>query len=198
MARNSFRALAPNSPSLIAMLSVISSSKVWGGRRVSLSTFLIRSCMFSYSNWREEKLTVTRSPGYPFADGSNQAGFLCQRDELCGRNEATLWMLPSQKSLCTGDPAGLERNNGLIVNGQLVVVDGPSEVRLQLQERHRADMHVAVKYLITCLPLRLGAIHRCVGIAQKVLRPCMVCPTHGETDARGGKNLMSLQVERHR
>src|SRR5258708_38758204 len=63
---------------------------------------------------------------HPFADGANQAGFLCQRDELCGRNEATLWMLPSQKSLSTAEPAGLARNNGVIVNGQPVGLDGPS------------------------------------------------------------------------
>ena len=79
-----------------------------------------------------------------------------------------LRVLPADQRLDLADAAGLEIDDRLVVDAQLVALDGVAQVGLQLQPLHRLGVHARIEDGVAGLALRLGPVHRHVGIAQQV------------------------------
>ena len=79
-------------------------------------------------------------------------------------------MLPANQRFEAREGPILERNNRLIVNAELFAIERAPQVILHLQQIHGVRVHALIEYFITRFALRLGAIHRRVGVAQHVLR----------------------------
>ena len=122
--------------SVISTLSVISSVSSRGSRPVSSSTAATVAAMPGEATWRGERLTETLSGrvarGVParrlgagdaqhaLADGEDRAGLLGDRDELAGRDEPALGVVPARQRLDADDLAAVERDDRLVVGDQLV------------------------------------------------------------------------------
>ena len=147
-----------------------------------------RSTRPACANSRAERLTLTERPG-PFgvascqlprgpaglpqhevAQGEDEAGLLGQGDELVRREQAALGMLPAHERLEADRALGRERDDRLVDEPQLVALEGPPQVGLELEHGHRPRVHGVVEDLVAVAPLRLGPVHRGVGVAQQVLR----------------------------
>ena len=65
----------------------------------------------------------------PVADGQNQPAFFGQRNEVHGRDESPLGMMPADERLKANDLAGGELDLGLVVEHKLAFVEGAAQVR---------------------------------------------------------------------
>src|SRR6185295_17665109 len=69
----------------------------------------------------------------PEPERDDQAGLLGERDEVERRDEAALRVLPADERLEAVDRAGLQRDERLVVERELAVLERPRKVALELQ-----------------------------------------------------------------
>ena len=103
-------------------------------------------------------------------DGDDEPGVLRQLDEVGGRDDAPLGMVPAHQRLEAGQPARAELHDGLEEEGELVAVDGPVQVVAEVVE---PDDGVAVGRfeVLDAVPAPvLGLVHRGVGVPHQALR----------------------------
>src|SRR5215217_7295400 len=74
-------------------------------------------------------------------------------------------MLPAHQSLEAGDAAGLQIDDRLIVDVELLALDCPTQARLQGEPFGHAGVPDVLEDLESRLAIRLGAIHREVSSA---------------------------------
>ena len=60
----------------------------------------------------------------PEAEGVDESGLFRERNEAIGHYEAVLWVLPTDQGLYVGDVAGSETCLRLVVQQELVMLDG--------------------------------------------------------------------------
>ena len=79
---------------------------------------------------------------HPFADRHDQADFLGERDELVGRDQPALGMVPAQQRLEAGDLAGLQVDERLVV--ELELAAWRARLRRSSSSSRRACMRASI------------------------------------------------------
>ena len=104
-------------------------------------------------------------------------------------------MLPANEGFRTDDLARLELDDRLVVDDELLPLDGPPQLRLHPQARHNSVVHGRLEDLETGLALGLGGVHRDVGVAQQFARSIAV-PANGDADAGADIDLLAEHPKR--
>src|SRR5689334_16396478 len=93
-------------------------------------------------------------------------------------------MIPAHERFETSETPSLERNDRLVVNTELLVLDGLAQIAFELQPRNGARVHTVVEQFITRLTVFLRAIHRDVRVAQNVFGTIVATRAERDTDTR--------------
>ena len=104
------------------------------------------------------------------AEREDEAGLLCEPDELAGEHEAAVGMLPAHERLDPDDAARLERDDRLVVDVELVFDDSALEVGLERETFEDVLVHRGLVERVAALPLALRAVHREIGAAHDLVR----------------------------
>ena len=133
---------------------------------------------------------------HPGADPDDQAALLGQGDELAGRDQAALRVLPAHQGLDAAAAAIRERHQPLVVQAQLASVERALERSLGPQALEHAVAHRLVEQLVARAAQVLGAVHRGVRVLEQVLR-VGVGVRQRHADARGDQVVLAaLEPER--
>ena len=127
-------------------------------------------------------------------DGQDQAGLLRQRQEVVRRDQALLRMLPPDQGFEADQAVVEQRDDGLVVDLELLPLDRLPQVRLELEAGDRARVHRGVEDLVAVLAPLLRAVHRRVRVAQQVVR-LLVVLARGDADRHGREHLVALERE---
>ena len=123
---------------------------------------------------------LAQRPGAQLAD---QAAFLGQRDEACGRDIAELGMVPARQGLDAVQAAVLEVELGLVVQVQAAAAQRIAQCGLQHQALLRQLVHLGAEEAVEPAPARLGLVHGHVGAVQQGLHVAPVGGKHGNAAA---------------
>ncbi len=108
----------------------------------------------------------------PPAEGDDEPGLLGDGDEAVRRNNAAFGVHPPHQALEPDDTTAREIDDGLVVHGEVVVLDAESEFGLEFEQSHRALVHVAIEDLVPGLAGGLGAVHGDIGVAHDLIGGC--------------------------
>ena len=137
----------------------------------------------------------TRPPQHPLADRDDQAGFFGQRDEVRWGDEAPL-VLPAQQRLGAGDAATGAIELRLVVQAQLVALQGVVELVFKQQGVRRGRGHALAVDLNAVAAIALGLVHGQVGVAHQRDRVRAVLRVERQADAGGHAQLMFANLHR--
>ncbi len=128
---------------------------------------------------------LARFAQHPVADRVDDAGLLRDRDELGGRDDAHLRMVPAQQHLQALDPAGRDVDARLKAEMELVALDRLAQPVPQVQRLDR-DREELGRVELVGVPARvLGAPGRRFGAAQQLVRVVAVLREDAHADADG-------------
>ena len=137
---------------------------------------------------------------HPRADRNDQARLLGEGDEVQGHHETPGGMVPADQGLEPLDLPARQMDHRLEVEDELLVVDGPLQVRLQLQPPERRVVHLRFEDLIPVLPRFLRDVHRDVRVPEELLRSLRsdrpVRTRARDPDARSDEDLLPVELER--
>ena len=131
----------------------------------------------------------------PLSEGHDQPALLGQRDELHGRDQAAARVLPADECLDAGKPARLEVDRRLVVEDELRLLEGRSELRLHLDPSDRVGVHLRIEERVPAF-LGAGPVHRHGRVAKKVLGRLVAADRHGDADIRLEIDLRAGQLDR--
>ncbi len=89
-----------------------------------------------------------------------------------------------------------QRYERLVHQHELFAFERASHAGLDAQARHGLFVHPPVKHLMTGATLGLGAVHRCVRVAQEILGPVALARAQSDSDARRREDSMAADFER--
>ncbi len=118
------------------------------------------------------------------ADGDDQPCLLGQGDELGGTHEAVDGVLPAHERLGSSDPAGLERDDRLVLDDDLLAAERLGELLLEAVPAPDGVRHERPEYLGARLALGLGLVHRHVRMADQLVGLLAVRRTRRDPDAQ--------------
>jgi hypothetical protein len=101
-----------------------------------------------------------------------------------------------RSSASTRYGAGLEVDDGLVVQAKFAPVESPSEIRLELQRLHDALVQLTVEHLVAPASVELRPVHGRVGVAHDVFRPPVAGGAERDADAGHGVHLLLAEGER--
>ena len=137
---------------------------------------------------------------HPRTDRHDEAGLLGEGDEVERHDESPGRMVPADQGLEPIDLPARQMDHRLVVEDELLVVDGSLQVRLQLQPPQRRVVHLGFEDLIPVLPRFLRDVHRDVGVAEELLRSLRtdrpVRTRARDPDARPDEDLLPVELER--
>ncbi len=133
----------------------------------------------------------------PPAERHDEAGLLGDGDEVIRQHQPAFRVLPAHQRFEPHDASGPERHDRLVVHQEIAAVDAAPQVGLELEQGHRALVHVAVEDLVAGLALGLGAVHRDVGVAQDLLGVGVAGRAVGDTDRGGHQDIVPVDREVH-
>ena len=129
------------------------------------------------------------------ADGHDEPVLLGQRHELQRRDESPFGMLPADERLGGHDAAGIDVDDRLIVQHELVVGDAPFQICFQLLALDERLVHRRHEYLVGVLAAGLGHVHGDVGVAEQILDRRVVV---GDRHSCAGAGHHLAVVDHHR
>ena len=97
------------------------------------------------------------------SDGQDEPGLFGERDEIVGFDLPFGGVVPAHESFEGFDVARVEFDERLIVHGELVVLERPAEVSVELVTFEELSLHVPGEGLVSVAPVGLGDVHRDVG-----------------------------------
>ncbi len=130
------------------------------------------------------------------ADRHDHPGLLGETDEVGRREESPGGMSPAHEGLEPGDPSAREPDDRLVVDPELLAMDGPAQVALEVQAPQRRRVHVLLEELVEPLAGGLGRVHGGVGVAQQLVGAVVVEGAARDPDADRGRQLLALDAER--
>ena len=128
----------------------------------------------------------------PVAGGIEQAGVLGGGDEMVGRNQALLGMVPAQEGFESYDLSACKLHDGLVMDTELAPGDGFAEFGFELEAVYSAGMHGLIEHFATGAPERFGAAHGDIGVLEKIFGARVRSSAHCNADAGGGANFAVL------
>src|SRR5690606_26847269 len=132
---------------------------------------------------------------HPVADLQDQVRLLGERDEVRRVDEAALREVPAHQRLGAGDPPGLHVVLRLIVQAQLVALEGAPQLALQHQALDRRRAHLARVELVAVAAGFLGPVERGVCVADQVDDVVGVARVERDADAGGHEDLLAMRLE---
>ena len=136
------------------------------------------------ASWRPETLTVTpRSAACgkrsrhcatcavacsstQRAERGDEAGLLGEADELGRADDAVARAVPAHERLDAEQPVLGDVEDRLVVDAELLALDGAAQVALGPQAREGVLAHLLVEELVAAAAALLGPVHRGVGLAE--------------------------------
>ena len=132
----------------------------------------------------------------PAAERNDQADLLHVRQELHRAYQAATRMIPSNERFEPIDAFRIEPHDGLVIDLVLVAIHGLTDLGLQLQPGDGGRTHGHVEECIRTSAIRLGVVHRDVGVPQHVLGIGVPVLAGRDPDARGHGDTMPVDVDR--
>jgi hypothetical protein len=183
------------------MLSVISSSSSDGANP------LVASAAATFSTNADDRgergsalLPLPPRPAglaqRPLPERHHQTVCLGHPDELGGREQTPLRVLPADQGLDPADLAGRQVEHRLVVQAQLVAIDRPAEVGFLLEPGHHRRRHSRFVGGERRPPRALRLVERDVGVPEQIGRADLSALSEGDPDTRPDGNLPP--VEQHR
>ena len=126
----------------------------------------------------------------------DQPDVLGQRDELGGPDHAAARMAPAQQRLDAGDPAALEVALRLVVDGELVGGEGLAQLALEQAGTARHEVHLRREEAAAVAAVRLGPVHRELGVLEQPVGGLAVGREQRDADAGAGVELLAVEHER--
>ena len=102
-------------------------------------------------------------------------------------------MLPAQQCLGANDVAGAQVDLGLVVQHQLVALDGAAQLGFQQQPLHRDGVDLLAVELDAIAPAGLDVLHRHAGVAQQ--RGVVRAVVREDRDADAGRQVDVLAID---
>ncbi len=133
---------------------------------------------------------------HPLAELSDQPGFLGERNESVGQDQALGWVPPADQSLRAAHPSRFGVDDGLIMQFQLVLQDGAAQLVFDLLARACDLAHFAIEEAIAIAARRFRAIERQIRHLQKVAGAGVMLGSERYSDARADVDLAALDLER--
>ncbi len=131
----------------------------------------------------------------PGAHRRDQPGLLGERDEVQRRHQAVPGPLPAHQRLGGDDRAGLEVDDRLVVDHQLVALERLPEPVQDVEPGDRPVLHGGIEERAAVLPALLHAVHGEVRAPQQLLGVERFLRQR-DPDARAQRDLAAGQVER--
>ena len=116
------------------------------------------------------------------AERDDQAGLLGERHELGGRHEAADRVLPAHERLRGDDPAGVERDDRLVLDDHLLALDRLRQLLLEVVAAQDRGGHLRLEELEARLALGLRLVHGDVGVADQLVAVAAALLRAGEAD----------------
>ena len=110
---------------------------------------------------------------HELAEGSDETGLFGDGDEFGRGHEAALGVLPSHESLDAEHRGAAQAHDRLKVHAQLITLEGPAQVGLDLEALEGDRTHAPLERLDPVASPLLGPVHGRVGIAQERVRGCV-------------------------
>ena len=132
----------------------------------------------------------------PFADRHDGSGSFGHRDKIRRRDQAESWMLPSQECFKPRNLAGLQRDDGLILQHQLVALNGVAQIALNLRLPLQAYARSTIKNLIAILAQLLCSVHCHVRVTQQFISIHIFVGAQRDADTCCNRQVSPRQVER--
>ncbi len=107
-------------------------------------------------------------------------------------------MLPAHERLGADERVALQREQRLVEQPQLALVERAAQVRLRLQPLHERRAHLRVEHLEAALAAALRAVHRGVGVAQHLGRARLSAFHEDDADADAEVVRAPVELERLR
>ena len=135
-------------------------------------------------------------PQHPGAQFADQAGILGHGDEARGRNQALLGMGPAGQGLDADQGTGAQVDLRLVVEPQLVQLQGLAQLSLQQDALEGGVGHVlGIELVVVASPV-LGAVHGGIGVLQQGLDRLAIAGIDADAHAGGDIELMGAQPQR--
>src|SRR5580700_4130405 len=96
----------------------------------------------------------------PAADRHYEAALLGDRNEMTGRDQAALRMTPADEGLRAHDRTRLEIDLRLVVQHELLLLQGVTQAGLEGLPLECADIHLGLEELVVIAATVLGVEHR--------------------------------------
>src|SRR6185369_2979823 len=111
---------------------------------------------------------VASIPQYAQTDRQDQSGLFCKWNKVVRRNDPAFRMLPAHERFEAMQLATRERDDGLVINTQLVLFERTPQVALEAQERDGACVHRGIKDLAARFATIFRPIHRRICVTNDV------------------------------
>ncbi len=131
----------------------------------------------------------------PLTDRHDQAGLLGDRNEVGGRDEAAIGMVPAKQRLGADQGPGFSVGFRLVMEFELIGVQRLANLVLHIKAVQRLRAHGLGEELEIIAAGKLGAVHRRVGIHQQLFCGRAVLRVHRDADARCHDELVSFTGE---
>ncbi len=109
----------------------------------------------------------TRRPDHPVTDRHDLAALLGDGDEVGRGEQPAARMVPAQQGLDSGDLAGGQGDDRLVVQDELGPVQGAAQLGLQLEPFEECGVHRGLIRRVAAVAVPLRAVHGDVGVAQQ-------------------------------
>src|ERR1700684_4376667 len=132
---------------------------------------------------------------HPLSQVDDQVAFFGDGDEFARRKDTSNRVVPPDQRFITYDPPVLYAQFRLVIEYQLLRIDGFPKSCLDFEASNGPLAHPFVEHGKTRLAAGLGVIHGGVRIAQQVFRR-VSRGTQRDPYTDGGKHLASIQLKR--
>src|SRR5260221_11225146 len=121
---------------------------------------------------------------------------LGDRDEIGGRDEPALGMVPAKQRLERADAVMFEVEQGLVEQFELIAFEGEAQIGLQLPALLRAFVEALLKEGVGAAARLLGGVKRQVRAAQQGAAVFAVLRSDGDANAGRQSNLVAVDDNR--
>src|SRR4051794_17352865 len=120
---------------------------------------------------------------HPAVNCADEARLLRQWHELTRSHQSMLGVLPAHQRLESQDMLRAQLHNGLVVDCQLLPLNGLTQLSFELQSCKSTGTHLGIIDFIASFAPLLRAVHCDIGIPQEILWPLSSGSTERDADA---------------
>src|SRR5471032_2162674 len=129
-----------------------------------------------------QRQLIARGFQHPVAQRQDHSGLLSEVDEIGGRHNTALGMLPAHERFGAHDPATVEHLR-LVMQQELIALYSLSQARLERGPFHYHGLHGRIEETQRVAPQFLRLVHGEVGLLQQLVDGRLIAPEHSGADA---------------